>query len=82
MFLHSLREFNNAIEYLSVRDVLQLFIVCRKIADFRRVSETFWGKCLVLCDGIVLHYLSGLVFKSSTSQLSKFLDIIDPFQYL
>jgi hypothetical protein len=39
MFLHSLKEFNNAIEYLSVRDVLQLFIVCRKIADFAEYRE-------------------------------------------
>lgn len=60
IFFESERLFGFAIKYLSLRETMHLFLVSRKVAQYRIISEAFWMKCLSVCDPLALLYLKNI----------------------
>lgn len=67
--------FESAIEYLSCREIMRLFLVSKSIAARRTTSERFWIKCLSLGDPCVLTYLTALMNRFAVPAMKTFFDL-------
>ena len=65
----------SAIEYLSCREIMRLFLVSKSIAARRTTSERFWIKCLSLGDPCVLTYLTALMNRFAVPAMKTFFDL-------
>lgn len=52
---------------------MRLFLVSKKVAEFRKTSEKFWIKCITLYDRVVMSYLQGLASTYKLEQLDAYL---------